>query len=389
MNKLTDLTTPDPSPDACFWYPAALGLTGGTLLIFVAGISALSLSVAIIFVAAAVFVGQRLSRLHGVAADHQAHSQADTISNLYKICAQSFPVWTRQINTSSEMADAAVLSLTRLFSNTVSRLEKTLAATRSTVQNVSGESNGMTASIASSESDLRRVLEILVSLDKSRDSILVEVASHAGNLNEMADDVKKIAMQVRLLSFNAAIEASRSGEAGKGFSVVASEMRQLATLSEETGSKMVKTLQTINSINPAQKHVYQHENQLVDGEENFISTSEAIIRRVLERFQLTTANLAQSIAIMEQESTSVRGNISDALVALQFQDRVSQIQAHVINSLNALSVLIERGAVSAMDAETWMQEMAREFSTHEEFDNLRLKGPGLVSKRKTEDLTFF
>ena len=72
------------------------------------------------------------------------------------------------------------------------------------------------------------MLEILVSLGNSRDSILLEVARHADNLNEMAADVKKIALQVRLLSFNAAIEASHSGEAGRGFAVVASEVKQLA-----------------------------------------------------------------------------------------------------------------------------------------------------------------
>lgn len=388
MNKPTNPTKAASSPNACFWYPVALGLTGGIGLIFVAGVTVLNFCVAIIFLGAAIFVGRRLSRPHDVAVDHLVRSQANAISNLRKIYAQSFPIWTRQIDTSREMANAAVLSLTRLFSNTVNKLEKTLAATRNTVQNASGESNSMTGSIADSERDLRRVLEILVALHDSRDSILVEVANHADNLNEMAADIKKIAMQVRLLSFNAAIEAARAGETGRGFSVVASEMRQLATLSEETGTRMVKTLQTINSINPTQKQASRHENQLMDGEGNYINMSESIIREVLQRFEKTTTDLAQSVAIMEQESASVRSNISDALVALQFQDRVSQIQAHVTDSLNAFHAVIENDAYSDIDAETWIHEMAQEFSTHEEFGNLHDKGSTLI-KHKADDLTFF
>lgn len=387
MNKPTDLTVPHSPPNAYFWYIAALGVSGGMLLILIADISYLSVSAAIIFVVAAIFIGRHLSRLNRAAVNHQAHSQANTVSNLGKICAQSFPVLTRQIDTSRETADAAVLNLTRLFSNTVSKLEQTLAATRNTARNMSGENSDMAGSITNNESDLRSVLEILVSLGNSRDSILLEVARHADNLNEMAADVKKIALQVRLLSFNAAIEASHSGEAGRGFSVVASEMRQLATLSEETGTKMVKTLETINSINPSEK---QHESHLLNGGENYINKSESIIRKVLERFQQTTDSLAQSIATMEQESTSVRSNISDALVALQFQDRVGQIQVHVAHSLNALLDLIKNSPDSAMDAEAWMREMAQEFSTHEEFDNLHGKKVKLSNKQHpVDEVTFF
>ena len=388
LNDPTGLGHSSTPRNACFWYPTALGLVGSMLLLLIAGISVLSLSAAIIFVTTAIWVGRSLSH-HGVAAEDLSHNQTGVSSGLRKICLESFAVWARQIDTSREEADAAVLRLAQLFHNMVRKLETTLAVTHSAVSNIRGENGGVTTSVTSSETDLYHVLEILVSLQKSKDTILAEIANHVDNLNEMASDVKKIAMQVRILSFNAAIEASRSGEAGKGFAVVASEMRQLAVLSEESGTRMVKTLQNMNSIDSTLKRVYRNADQSTSRDEDSITRVESVIRSVLDRFKQTTAGLAQSIHIMEKESASVRDNISEALVALQFQDRVSQIQTHLVNSLNTLRLAVENGTSDDLNAEAWTHEMAQEFSTQEEFDNLRTEGTISISKRKADNLTFF
>jgi methyl-accepting chemotaxis protein len=74
---------------------------------------------------------------------------------------------------------------------------------------------------------------------------------------------------------------------------------------------------------------------------------------------------------MEGETGRVRESISSALVQLQFQDRVSQIMSHVADSMNALRDRVEHDPEGALDADAWERDMARDFSCHEEFDNLQ------------------
>lgn len=61
------------------------------------------------------------------------------------------------------------------------------------------------------------------------------------SLNQLIGQIKKVAKQSNLLALNAAIEAARVGEAGKGFSVVASEFRKLA----ENTNKIVSEMEAV------------------------------------------------------------------------------------------------------------------------------------------------
>ena len=65
-------------------------------------------------------------------------------------------------------------------------------------------------------------------------------------VGEVAGDVTQIALQTRLLAFNAAVEAKRAGEAGRGFGVVADAIRDLATRVETSSKEIKQTLQALD-----------------------------------------------------------------------------------------------------------------------------------------------
>lgn len=363
-----------------FWYPTAVGISGGVLLVLVAGFTVPSLASAILLPIAAMAAGCRLSNLRGGAPDLAMPQRP---SRLRDICVRSFPLWARQIDTSCRAGEEAVLALTQLFGATVRRLSTAVSASRSAVAEISGEGGGVLAAINRSEADLQGVTETLKTLHLSKDAILAEVKRYADDLKEMSRDVQHIAMQVRLLSFNAAVEAARAGESGKSFAVVAGEMRQLASLSADTGSKMTRKVELIYGT---LAEIFQGSRNSADADAQSIVKADAAIRDVMERFKQLAASLSRSVAVMETEGEQVREEISAALVQLQFQDRVSQILSHVAGGLNDLRDTVERDAENALDADAWVREMAREFSTHEEFDNLRGTRSDVSGIRET---TFF
>ena len=98
--------------------------------------------------------------------------------------------------------------------------------------------------------DIREGSEITVELMNS----LHNKSDEIGNINKAIEEISE---QTNLLALNAAIEASRAGEAGRGFSVVADEIRKLATQAQESA----KGIQ--NLIRQIQADILQANNQIV------------------------------------------------------------------------------------------------------------------------------
>ena len=78
-------------------------------------------------------------------------------------------------------------------------------------------------------------------------SALQEVLTLSEEINVISTFIKQIAEQTNMLGLNAAIEASRAGELGRGFSVVAKEMRKLSTQSKESVPRIRQLTDDINS----------------------------------------------------------------------------------------------------------------------------------------------
>ncbi|URZ04193.1 methyl-accepting chemotaxis protein [Clostridium felsineum] len=78
---------------------------------------------------------------------------------------------------------------------------------------------------------------------------IVQSSEHIKNINEITEFINSIAEQTNLLALNAAIEAARAGEAGKGFAVVADEIRSLAEQAGESAEKISSLVSAVYSEN--------------------------------------------------------------------------------------------------------------------------------------------
>ncbi len=243
-------------------------------------------------------------------------------------------MWAEQIESARQQTEEAVVSLLQRFGNIVHRLDVVLDATHAHTRG-----NPIAADAAEGQRCLAQVMDALVAIRGNREALAEEIrglAACADELRQMSSDVESIAFKTNVLALNAAIEATDSGAVDKGFAAVAREVRELSAAARATGKSISAKVGTISAT---LAQIVASNERASGRDETALTESQEHIRSVLERFAQRTKVLTELAERSTAASESLRSDVCEALVQLQFQDRTSQILRQVIDSIRQLGEL--------------------------------------------------
>lgn len=135
---------------------------------------------------------------------------------------------------------------------------------------------------------------------------------HSSNeIGEILDVIKQIAEQTNLLALNAAIEAARAGEQGRGFAVVADEVRTLASRTQEsTGSIQDIITQLQTEVTSTVEVMAECKTQTDDGMTIAQNCGEALrsVNTAMQELRIMTTDIAEATASQQEQLTHISSN---------------------------------------------------------------------------------
>lgn len=159
------------------------------------------------------------------------------------------------------------------------------------------------------------------------------ISSQTREVRNMLGEIEGIAKQTNLLALNAAIEAARAGEAGRGFAVVADEVRDLSGRTNHFSKQIRGSLSEMQVTIAATEQAI---TQMAAKDMTFALTSKSDVEQAMQDIEAMSRRTGDTVGELNVIAVEVESAVNQAIVSLQFQDMVTQLLGHVSRRLEVL-----------------------------------------------------
>ena len=263
--------------------------------------------------------------------------QADNLAGMLSASAQELAAQVEQTSAGAQTQN----EMTNEVSVAMLQMEATVTEIARNAASASTSADSMKENATRGEGAVQDVIAAIEAV-RVRAGVLDDnirtLGAQAESIGEIMTVITDIADQTNLLALNAAIEAARAGEAGRGFAVVADEVRKLAEKTMDATHEVGDAVQAIQEGTRKNIDAVKKATEAIDSSTSLAADAGAALRDILEDAEMTSGQI-QGIATASEEQAATNNQINSSVANVH--DVAQEIAGSMSGSTSAVTELAE------------------------------------------------
>lgn len=201
-------------------------------------------------------------------------------------------------------------------------------------QKVSNAAEKTSTNAAAGEQSIREVIAQMQIIEKKTDASVSSIElleNKSGQIGKIVEVISSIANQTNLLALNAAIESARAGEAGRGFSIVAEEVRKLAEQSQDAAKQITELIAEVQSSTSQAANFMQESKIEVDAGARIVDNAGKNFTEIVQMVLTITQQIHEISASVEESNN----HSQEIVTSMQVMEKESQDAAGQAQTISA------------------------------------------------------